>query len=473
VAPRQRRGRQGDAPRRLSMTLEQFRDAMRALLRAAFESGQALLGVPEQDAYTSPLTLDSGVTPQSVALRMLVYRLTATFMVYCPPARMGPPWMRRHYTVRMPHIRITVSDASAALWEGGDARARRRPRPPLSRARRPRPVAGRAAAPPRPRPPSFSQSCGPRQRCARRRPSRTYRERLELQAGQAQQQRAAAGGAAAAVRPSGERRVWGPAALAQPPLSDRPPHASSGGAQSRTPQQHAESTSLAAASDAPPAGRDVRAAAGLAPLASPDVALLRVPRARQGIAGAWRGWRATSRSTSSAHGGAAASSWQSPSPHPGPLLLLPLACGRPTRAPGETAPSARLPLASPSAARASPASRAGRLAAAAAAAASQLAGLPPAVLRGTLRGPARAPLLAQRRRGQRGRRRPGPPCLPLLLLELPDPLAVAAHGGPQTLHSGPTPSTALLLPPPPAAPPAQQQQQQERQQRWWPGVPRP
>ena len=62
----------GSRPRHLSMTLDQFRDAVRALLRAAFESGQSLFGAPEADAYTAPLALDSGVSPASVALRCVL-----------------------------------------------------------------------------------------------------------------------------------------------------------------------------------------------------------------------------------------------------------------------------------------------------------------------------------------------------------------------------------------------------------------
>jgi hypothetical protein len=112
----------GDRPRKLLMTLDQFRAGFRAVLRTAFDSGQRLFGAPEPDAYNAPLALDSGVTPATIALRLAVYRLTATFMVYCPPARTGPPWLRQHYTVRMPHIGISVQDAEQALRAPGAAR---------------------------------------------------------------------------------------------------------------------------------------------------------------------------------------------------------------------------------------------------------------------------------------------------------------------------------------------------------------
>ena len=99
------------APAAVWRTLDfwQFRVAVRLLLRAGFSRGQKSVGAVNDATYVEPLAADTGLSPEGVALRLAAWRLNMQFLVYQPAARMGPPWLRRHY-----HVKV------APLWAGGD-----------------------------------------------------------------------------------------------------------------------------------------------------------------------------------------------------------------------------------------------------------------------------------------------------------------------------------------------------------------
>jgi hypothetical protein len=108
------------------LSREQFMLAVRALLRAAFIHGQRSVGVVEEDSYDQPLSLETSLTPYGVALRIATWRLSTIWFTYQPPARVGPPWLRARFRVRVRNLpRTTLPPASLAAGAEAGALALR------------------------------------------------------------------------------------------------------------------------------------------------------------------------------------------------------------------------------------------------------------------------------------------------------------------------------------------------------------
>jgi len=99
---------------RSPLKLNRFRVAVRLLLRAAFAAGQRSAGVYDEGAYTEQLALETALTPEGVALRAACWRLSVMFLLYQPVARMGAPWLRSQYHVRVPRLPLLEAEGGAA-----------------------------------------------------------------------------------------------------------------------------------------------------------------------------------------------------------------------------------------------------------------------------------------------------------------------------------------------------------------------
>ena len=105
----------GRAPTAGSLSRQAFLQAVEALLKESFALGQRGVGLLDMQAYSLPIAIHTGLTPEGLGKRSLLERLNLLFSLYQPPGRQGSKALRGSYAIASPGSKLSPGTREAVV----------------------------------------------------------------------------------------------------------------------------------------------------------------------------------------------------------------------------------------------------------------------------------------------------------------------------------------------------------------------